>query len=299
MRLLWDMRILTQLKDLMKSQHIILFSVFIGLTQGADLTAGGADTTTLSPSLPLDAGYRQMYNLQFAEAHQSFRSHQVSHPDDPMGPCSEAAAFLFSEFDRMGILRSELFTDDGRFKRMQTGAPDPAARQGFERALARSDQLADAILRRSPGDANAMFARMMNLGMRADYSGLIEKRYLASLAYIKQAGILGEKLLSLHPSYYDGYLALGIENYLLGLRPAPVRWVLRLYGAKADKREGIEKLTLTAEKGHYLLPYARLLLAFAALRENDPNRARDLLEGLSREFPGNPLYAKELARLRN
>ncbi len=283
----------------MNFQNIILLSIFIGMAQGTYPAAGGADTTALSPRLPLDAGYRQMYNLQFAEAHQSFRSYEASHPNDPMGPCSDAAAFLFSEFDRMGILRSELFTDDYKFKRMQTGAPDPAARQGFERALARSDQLADAVLRRSPGDANAMFARMMNLGMRADYSGLIEKRYLASLAYIKQAGILGEKLLSLHPSYYDGYLALGIENYLLGLRPAPVRWMLRLYGAKADKREGIEQLTLVAEKGHYLLPYARLLLAFAAMRENAPSKARDLLEGLAREFPGNPLYAKELARLPN
>jgi hypothetical protein len=252
----------------------------------------------LSGDSLLDVGYRQMYNLRFQNAFQSFRLYQEGHPGDPIGPCSEAAAFLFSEFNRLGILRSELFTDDQKLLDMQTGVPDRESKLAFERALERSDRLAQEILRRSPLDGDALFASMMNLGMRADYAGLVEKRYFASLGYMKKAGILGEKLLAAHPDYYDGYLALGIENYLLGIRPAPVRWMLRLFGAEPDRRAGIEKLTLTAERGHYLLPYARLLLSFAAMREGEHVKARALLEGLSREFPENPIYARELARLR-
>jgi hypothetical protein len=281
----------------MQSRTWILAAVFAALLCGTpDLAPAG---TVLSPDSLLDAGYLHMYNLRFPEARRQFRLYQESHPEDPIGPCSEAASFLFSEFNRLGILRSELFTDDEKFRSLRTGLPDQEAKEGFEHALAKSDQLAQGRLRRSPGDADALFATMMNLGMRADYAGLIEKRYVASLSYIKKAGILGEKLLSAHPAYYDGYLALGIENYLLGLRPAPVRWMLRLYGAQTDKRAGIEKLTLTAERGHYLLPYARLLLSFAAMREGDSSKARVLLEGLSKEFPNNPLYARELARLRD
>jgi len=60
----------------------------------------------------LDQGYRQMYNLQFAEAHQTFHQWQGLHPDDPMGPASDAAAYLFSEFDRLHILQSEFFVHD-------------------------------------------------------------------------------------------------------------------------------------------------------------------------------------------
>ena len=56
-------------------------------------------------------------------------------------------------------------------------------------------------------------------------------------------------------------------------------------------------MKLTAEKGHYLEPFARLLLAVAALRDKDKNKARELLAGLAREFPKNGLYARELARL--
>jgi predicted Zn-dependent protease len=39
------------------------------------------------------------------------------------------------------------------------------------------------------------------------------------------------------------------------------------------------------------------MLAVAALRDNDRNRARQLLGGLAQEFPGNPLYRQELAKL--
>ncbi len=85
---------------------------------------------------------------------------------------------------------------------------------------------------------------------------------------------------------------------MLGLNPAPVRWLLRLYGAETDKDQGIKHLQLTAEKGHYLLPLARLLLAVAALREKDRAGARKLLANLAEGFPRNQLYRRELSRLK-
>jgi len=51
-----------------------------------------------------------MYNLDFDGAHQTFAAWERSHPDDPLGPVSNAAAYLFAEFDRLHILESELFT---------------------------------------------------------------------------------------------------------------------------------------------------------------------------------------------
>jgi hypothetical protein len=134
-------------------------------------------------------------------------------------------------------------------------------------------------------------------GLRGDYMALVEKRNFAALSTIKSARATAERLLSQDPSYYDAYLAIGVENYLLGLNPAPVRWLLRIGGAQTDKDQGIAKLRLTAEKGHYLAPYARLLLAVAALRDHDHMEARRLLSGLADEFPQNPLYRQELSRI--
>jgi len=248
-------------------------------------------------STALDLGFHQMYNLQFEEAHRTFNGWEQLHPDDPLGPASDAAAYLFSELDRLGVLQWELFLDDEKFKRSRKLTPDPATRQAFDKALAKSEQEADSVLARSPQDGNALLAKIMDLGLRSDYLALIEKRYLASLGYMKNARILADKLLAMDPSCYDAYLAIGVENYILGLKPAPVRWLLRIYGAQTDKDQGIEKLRLTAEKGHYLLPLAQLMLAVAALRDKNREQARKLLAGLARQFPNNTLYRRELDRL--
>jgi len=115
---------------------------------------------------------------------------------------------------------------------------------------------------------------------------------------MKNGRMLAEKLLVLDPSYYDAYLAIGVENYVLSLKPAPVRWLLQMGGAKASRQEGLAKLKLTAEKGRYLRPFARLLLAVSALRDHDHAQAAAILQDLSHQFPENRLYAEELSRLR-
>jgi hypothetical protein len=277
-----------------KNMEILLAYLFsLVLTEGPLTLMGGV----VLPSPSLDVGYRQMYNLQFEEAHSTFQSWIQAHPKDPMGLTSDGAAYLFAEFDRLGVLQTELFVDNEKFKERQRAMPDPAAKRAFDYALAKSDQLADAVLQNSGRDSNALLSKVLNLGLRADYLALVEKRNLASLGYIKAARLLAEELLANDPTCYDAYLAVGVENYILGINPAPVRWLLRLYGAKTDKELGIKNLRLTAEKGHYLLPYARLLLAVAALRDKDQNQARQLLAGLSQEFPDNRLYKWELTRL--
>ena len=55
---------------------------------------------------------------------------------------------------------------------------------------------------------------------------------------------------------------------------------------------------LTADKGHYLLPFARLLLAVAALRNKDRVQAREELTWLVAQFPANHLFREELAKVK-
>ena len=262
---------------------------------GASFAAYAANTVLPPPDL--NRGYQQMYNLDFGGAHSTFGTYQQAHPEDPMGHVSNAAAYLFSEFDRLHILESDLFTDDHKFDARGKLTPDPAVKIEFEKELAKSSDLANKILAQNPQDKNALFAQVLANGLRGDYAAMIEKRNLASLSYMKTSRMLAQQLLVIDPTCYDAYLAIGVENYLLGSSPAPVRWVLRITGAQTDKEEGVQRLRLTADKGHYLAPFARLLLAVAALRDKDPQTARTLLASLVVEFPGNLLYAKELARI--
>ena len=250
----------------------------------------------IEPSL-LDRGYREMYNLQFADAHQTFAGYSRQNPADPMGAVSDAAAYLFSEFDRLHILQSEFWVRDQSLFDFHKLAADPAIKKRFDEALSKTLALADTELKNAPDSANAQLASALRLGLHADYTALIEKRGIAALTEVKQSRQIAEKLLAKHPDYYDAWIAVGLENYLLSLKPAPVRWILHIGGAQTDKGTGLDRLRLTAEKGHYLLPYARLLLAIADLRDHAPASAREKLQWLAREFPGNRLYRDELAKL--
>jgi hypothetical protein len=267
-------------------------AILAGLVTAVTCGAGSVSSIPV-----IESGYRQMYNLDFNQAHQTFVAWEKDHPNDPLGTVSNAAAYLFAEFDRLNILHSEFFVEDSLFRRRPKVTADPAVRKAFDAELAKSEQLADAILAHSPRDTDALFVKIMALGLRADFEALIERRYLDSLKVMKTSRATAEQLLAIEPAYYDAYLAVGVENYLLSLKPAPVRWFLQMNGAETDRARGIENLRLTAEKGHYLCPYARLLLAVAALRNKDRAQARDILSKLASEFPHNRLYSEELARL--
>lgn len=251
----------------------------------------------LNNAAPLDRGFRQMYNLQFPEAHHTFAEYAKTRPDDPMAAVGDAAAYLFSEFDRLKILQSEFWVEDQPFLDFHKPPADPQVRKQFETALNRSQNLVNAALRKNPDDPNAQLAATLRLGLDADYLALIEKKQMVGLSVVKQSRQVAEHLLARHPDVYDAWIAVALENYLLSLKAGPVRWLLRMGGAQTDKTVGLEKMQLTAEKGHYLLPYARLLLAVADLRNHVPSHAKEKLQWLAKEFPGNRLYREELAKL--
>jgi hypothetical protein len=253
--------------------------------------------TSLPPNPVIGRGYSQMYDLDFNQAHKTFAEWERDHPSDPLGPVSNAAAYLFAEFDRLNILHSEFFVDNSIFHRRPKVTPDPAVRQAFDQELTKSGDLSEKILSQMPDDPDALFAKILTLGLRADYQALIEHRDFDAMKVIKNSRATAEKLLMIQPNYYDAYLALGVENYLFSLKPAPVRWILQAGGAQTDRDRGVEDLRLTAEKGRYLVPYARLLLAVAALRNKDIPQAREILGSLAHQFPHNRLYAQELALL--
>src|SRR5262245_5933668 len=81
-----------------------------------------ANAGTQDP-VSLDIGFHQMYNLDFEAAHKTFEAWQVLHPDDPLGAASNAAAYLFGEFERMHILQLDLFTENKKFDELNKLRP--------------------------------------------------------------------------------------------------------------------------------------------------------------------------------
>jgi hypothetical protein len=246
---------------------------------------------------PLNDGYHAMYNLDFATAHNHFQQWISSHPEDCLGPASDAAAFLFTEFDLLGVLDIELFADDDRFTSRKRPDVNPTLKQGFENRISQSEHLADVALQHNPNDANAFYCKAVTSGMQADWASLIDRREYGAFKFSELASKYAKQALAISPTLYDANLAVGIENYMLSLKAAPIRWILGMAGAGTNKAEGVRLLKLTAEQGHYLAPFARLMLAVGELRDGHTQQGKAILVSLSQEFPQNTLYQRQIARL--
>jgi hypothetical protein len=135
--------LISPLQILTRSKAIVVAALLC-----VGVAAYGIDAT---PPPSLNRGFQQMYNLDFTAAHATFGAYQQVHPEDPMGPVSNAAAYLFSEFDRLHILEADLFTDDHRFDNRAKLTPDPAVKAEFDKELAKSTDLANRKYRAKKG----------------------------------------------------------------------------------------------------------------------------------------------------
>jgi hypothetical protein len=259
------------------------------------LLLAGARASLAAGDARLEDAFRHMYELEFDAARREIAAYRQERSEDPLGAAAEAASYLFEEFDRQGVLTSEFFLDDDRLLGGVKGSVDAKRSAAFLAANARARSMAEARLKANPSDADGLFVLTLADGMESDFEALIRKRQVASLGLIRRAERTAARLLAVKPDAVDAYVALGAANYIIGCLPAYKRMFLWLGGVRGDRRRGMEQLETAAARGHYLKPLAAALLALVARREHQPERARALLEGLSREFPRNRVFARELA----
>ncbi len=257
-----------------------------------------AQVFTQGPSVEsvLDKSFHAMYNLQFDDALAQAERARALDMEDPTPWVAKASAILFREFDRLHILRSEMFASDAAFDARPASVWVVQNRKDFDEALNGAEKIARRRLDRDKNDLKGLFALALADGLRADDAALITKKNLTALSYTKAATGFAERLLALAPDYYDAYVATGVGKYIIGGKPAPVRWMLRIGGLKGDQEAGIRELRLVADHGHYLAPFARILLAFDDLRHKNQIGARQKLEALREQFPGNPLFSQEIRK---
>jgi hypothetical protein len=275
---------------------VLAIGILLG---GAGSVAGPREETgTAVPAeSQLDAGFHMLYELHFAEARIQITAWEKAQPNDAMGTMAEAASYLFEEFYAQGVLSSEYFLDDDQLFGTKPLKANPERRAAFVSAIERTQKVALARLNDHPNDADALLALAISTGMRGDYSSIIEKKQLESLGRIKDADALATRLLAVDPSRADANLPIGAAQYIIGCLPSYKRFILWFDGIHGDRVEGMQRLRVTAEKGHYLRPFGKLMLALAALREKQKDLARNEFQELVAEFPSNPLFAKELAKL--
>jgi hypothetical protein len=275
----------------------LLIIALLALVPGAPAQSRMVAAKGPSVEDKLSQTYHAMFDLKFSEAFKAADEARTLAQDDPLPCVAQAWVAFFRELDRLHALRSEVFTTDNGFNARESYAWDDANKKIFDSALDRAEKLAQDRLAHNPNDPRALLALSLTNGLHGDDLGIFTKKDLKAISYIKTATGYSEKVLAVAPDSYDAYVATGMGKYIVGRKSAPVRWVLRLGGIKGDEQEGMKELALAADHARYLAPFARILVAFEDVRRNNPVEARKKLEDLHQQFPNNPLFSQELAKL--
>lgn len=254
-------------------------------------------SSAIADSPVLESGFRDLYELDFAGARAKFLDYQQNHPGDPVGKAAEAASYLYEEFEAKGIFTSKFFLNDDKLLNGADGTVSQNRNAAFLRVNDEARTSARQILKSQPQDVRALLALTLADGMESDYDALIVKKQMAGLGLMRQAEREANALLAIDPSQEDAYVALGASDYVIGCLPGFKRAFLWFGGVHGDRARGMQEMQRAADRGHYLRPFAQILLALACERERQPDRARELLSQLTSEFPANQRFARELALL--
>jgi len=255
--------------------------------------ACGADAPEIAEA------FDHLYNFSFPAAHADINRYILAHPREPLGYAIRAAAYLFYELDRLGILESQFLTSDKHIAEKKILRPDPEVRALFLKALDDAQSRAEAALAANPRDRQALFAMSIVEGVTTDYMAFVEKHQIASLSPAKRSNSYAQQLLKLNPPCVDAYITAGISEYMVGSLPFFIRWFVRFDNVQGNKEQGVKNLELVEREGHYFKPFAKILLGIINLREKRPRQTERLLESLARDYPSNPLFRRELARMTN
>lgn len=245
----------------------------------------------------IDRAFLRLYNFDFPGTYKAVDAQLVEKPGDPLAYGVRAAALLFQELDRLEILQGEFFLSDKRVSEKKKLKADPEIRRRFFQSIAEAQARAKGIVAKNPRDESALFTLSLAAGLTADYNSLIDKRQFASFMYIKEANEWAQQLMKANPSYVDSYLTTGLTEYLVGSLPFFLRWFVHIDGVEGSKDLARVKLMRVAESGHYMKPFAQILLAIYYLREKMPAESQKVLAALARQYPDNPLYRRELQRV--
>jgi len=235
----------------------------------------------------MEEAFRHLYNFHFDAAQDVLNRYIAVHPQEPLPYAVRASGYLFYELDRLGILESEFLIDDKRIaKKEKALQPDPKVRAAFMKALDDVQARGTAALAADANDKSALLAMCIEQGVTMDYMAFIEKHQFRSLTPAERANSYAQRLIKLDPSFHDAYLTAGLSEYL---------W--KLDNVNGDKGKGVESLEKVARDGHYLKPFAKILLGIINLREKKYRDAQRLLVELNHDYPENPLFRNELTKL--
>lgn len=223
-------------------------------------------------------GIKQIYDMQFPKAEETFRRLMADYPDHPAG------RFFLAMIDWWKILVDP-----------DVESYDDLFFQKLEDVIYQCDDL----LKKNPQDVDALFFKGGAIGFRGRLRAFRES-WIKAADDGREALPIVERASNLDSHNLDVQLGFGIYNYYASVIPNefPLLKPLMIFFPKGDKQKGIEQLTNTAMNGKYAKYEARyFLMTLYFTYENDAYKAGEFAKLLSGDFPDNPVFERWNGRI--
>ena len=242
------------------------------------LIAPSAISQTAIFDSTVTAGIKQIYDIKFTEAEKTFRGLIADYPNKPQG------RFFLAMVDWWKIL---LDSDNESY--------DDIFYQKLEDVIFQCDQ----ILKRRPNDVNALFFKGGAIGFRGRLHAFRES-WLKAADDGREALPIVEYAAKLDPNNVDVQLGFGIYDYYAAVIPEqyPLMKPLMIFFPPGDKEKGIKELRNVALNGKYAKYEARyFLMTLYFYFENNPIKAGEYANMLTKDFPDNPIFERWSGRI--
>lgn len=259
--------------------------------------ADQTDTDPLNRQTAVREAFAEFYSMNYDDAIARFYKIQSEHPGDPMATDYVLDAVLFRELNRLDLLDTTFYANDGFLTGKHTVSEDPTVRDEIKGLADRAVSEADAELKAHPDNVDALFARGWARSLLATYLGMAERAFGAGLHQAFGARSDCERVLQLDPRYEDAKLVVGVYQYVVGALPFAFKLLIGFVGIHGSKAQGMVLLSDDARQGVITQVEARTAMMLFLRREGKYSEATGIARGLAEEYPHDYLFRLEQANL--
>jgi hypothetical protein len=238
-------------------------------------------------------GYQALYNLDYEGARKRFREMIQLAPDHASGPQCFAASLWVEQLNQSWELKATLYSTQAYTEGKRKA--DPAQTAEFRKWIRQTKTLAEAKLKHDPRDIEALYFLGAAEGLDAAYAAAVEKKYRAALRNGSDAVDRHKALLKIAPDFRDAELTIGLQNYIVGSLPLPLKMIAGTMGVRGSKKRGLATLERVSVEGNWARDLARVLLVDLYKREKRWKDAVATARTLSEKYPRNYLFKLQMA----
>jgi tetratricopeptide (TPR) repeat protein len=262
--------------------------------QGA-ATNAPRDGLHLFESLRREA-FDAFYSLDYKTSRKLFQQIMDQIPEHPAGHLYMATQVWVDLLNSTRRLQADIYSSESFYSETEDKV-DPKVDRQFRGHVQKAIEKAEARLVKNGQDVDARYFLGAAHAVLAVYQATVTREFFGGLKNGRRAVSEHRKIVKQDPNFADAYLSIGMYDYVVGSLPLWVKIIATIGGIRGNKERGIKELHRVVEKGKYAKFDAQVLLIAIYVREEQPQKALNLIQELVDRYPRNYYLPIEAANL--